>query len=231
MKMVVNDNSCCKVHVIKEGFLQFANYIYIGIDTMTKKAFAVDPAWNISVLEKVLKEEDLELDKILLTHSHVDHINMAAKLAAKHNVPVYMSQKEIDFYNFKCRNLRAFEDMEQLELGSQKITCMVTSGHTKGSTCFEFGNNLFTGDTIFIEGCGICVNPGASADEMFDSIKRLAATVPEDEIIYPGHCYGNNVGQTMKFVKKHNLYFQIDDREQFVKYRNRSSFSGAFHFK
>lgn len=220
----------CKVRMLRLGYMGMVNYIYVVIELATRKAVVIDPAWNLSAIERCLEEEGAELNMILLTHSHMDHAQLADKIAEKYGVPVFISQAEKEYYHFKCVNLHVFQDEEQLELGNIKIECIVTPGHSRGSTCYLIENNLFTGDTVFMEGCGICKFSGGSAEEMYDSFQRLKAIIGEDVLVYPGHRYHSELGQTMGFVKEHNIYFAISDIEKFVAFRNRSNVKGMFRF-
>lgn len=218
----------CMLHTI---FMQMKNYVYVGIDPETRKAFVVDPAWDMGKIEQCLEQENAILDKVLLTHSHMDHVNLANQLAKKYNVPVYMSQEEKDYYQFRCFNLHSFRDEETIAVGTKKIRCLVTPGHTKGGTCYLVEKHAFTGDTLFIEGCGMCKIPGGSASEMFYSVQRLKKEFTDETLIYPGHRYYNMPGQTMEYVKEHNIYLNMDDKERFISFRNRKGIKGLFSFK
>lgn len=224
-------SSHTKIYMLKTSFIQFRNYNYVGVDLETGKGFIVDPAWEINKIEKLLGEEQIELDKILLTHSHLDHVNLVEKLVEKHDALVFMSQEEIDFYHYRVTNLIGFSDMESIPIGQSDIRCILTPGHTRGGTCYQFGKGLFTGDTIFIEGCGICNTSGGSARSMYNSIQKIKKLISDETIIYPGHSFGKMPGQELKYLKAHNIYFQIDSEEIFAKFRNRSNMKGIFDFR
>lgn len=220
-----------KGYMLKTSFMQFRNYVYIGMDRKTRNAFVVDPAWEMKKIEGLLEREHLKLDKILLTHSHLDHINLANQLAEKYDALVFMSEEEIKYYHFDAPNLIGFSDMETIPIGQQRIRCILTPGHTKGGACYWFGNHLYTGDTVFMEGCGICKTPGGSASEMYHSIQKLKALITDETKIYPGHSYGSELGKEFGYVNAHNIYFQIETEDAFVKFRNRSNIKGIFNFK
>lgn len=219
-----------KVHTIRTVKFGFVNYVHIGIDLDTRKAFVVDPAWNLEAITKYLQREELCLEMVLLTHSHMDHVDLANEIAELYHVPVYISRTEAEYYHFTCRNRVLFEDMEELSVGTKKITCIETPGHTKGSTCFLFDNSLCSGDTIFIEGCGICNLDGGSAYDMFHSFQKIRSMLSEDTLIYPSHRYKNEPGQTFEFVKNSNIYFAISNPEDFANFRNRPNFKGTLEF-
>lgn len=225
-----NDMRTLKVHVIRTSCMGMVNYVYVGIDKNTKKAFVVDPAWNRGGIEQCLMEEGAQLEAILLTHSHRDHVNLADSMAKWHNCPVYMSREEASYYRYSCFNLQTFSDGEEIYIGDTKISCILTPGHTAGGTCYLADMGLFTGDTVFIEGCGLCKFEGGSADKMYDSFQRLKHSISNEVLIYPAHRYKNMVGMNMGNVKRNNIYMQLDRREDFVSFRNRPNPKGAFRF-
>lgn len=229
--MEKSTNSSYYLYKLKTRFMQFYNYTYIGIDKLSNKAFVIDPSWEPLKILKVLEDHDAKLDKILLTHSHMDHTNLVSKLVKQFNSKVYISEIESTYYNYQSKNLMLVKDLDTIVVGNTKINCLVTPGHTKGSICFLSDENLFTGDTIFIEGCGICNASGGSAKEMYHSILRLKDMISENTRIYPGHSFGESPGKTMEFVSKNNIYFHIDNIEHFIKYRNRPNNKGLFNFK
>lgn len=219
------------VHTIKTFHQGWTNYCYIIEDIVSRSAIVVDPSWELSKLTNKLSELEVDLSAILLTHSHYDHVNLVEPLTALFHPQVYMSKTEIDFYQFRCKNLIALQDRETISIGMTKAQCLLTPGHTAGGMCYLFSESIFTGDTIFTEGCGICEDHGSSADDMFDSVQRIKSIVSPEVRVYPGHSFGQAPGQTIGELLKHNIYFQIDKREYFVKFRNRKNQRGIFDFK
>ncbi|CAM2145789.1 MBL fold metallo-hydrolase [Bacillus halotolerans] len=219
------------VHTIKTFHQGWTNYCYIIEDIVSRSAIVVDPSWELSKLTNKLSELEVDLSAILLTHSHYDHVNLVEPLTALFHPQVYMSKTEIDFYQFRCKNLIALQDLETISIGMTKAQCLLTPGHTAGGMCYLFSESIFTGDTIFTEGCGICEDHGSSADDMFDSVQRIKSIVSPEVRVYPGHSFGQAPGQTIGELLKHNIYFQIDKREYFVKFRNRKNQRGIFDFK
>ncbi|MGR6854934.1 MBL fold metallo-hydrolase [Bacillus halotolerans] len=219
------------VHTIKTFHQGWTNYCYIIEDIVSRSAIVVDPSWELSKITNKLSELEVDLSAILLTHSHYDHVNLVEPLSALFHPQVYMSKTEIDFYQFRCKNLIALQDRETISIGMTKAQCLLTPGHTAGGMCYLFSESIFTGDTIFTEGCGICEDHGSSADDMFDSVQRIKSIVSPEVRVYPGHSFGQAPGQTIGELLKHNIYFQIDKREYFVKFRNRKNQRGIFDFK
>ncbi len=215
----------------KTSFYTCINYCYIMVDKRTRSSLIVDPSWELETIERKLEELNCHLVAILLTHSHYDHINMVKYLVGKYNVQVYMSEIEIEYYHFESVNLIGIKDMETLEIGDLKVVCLLTPGHTKGSMCYFAEDVLFTGDTVFIEGCGMCYGNGSSGNDMYESFQRIKNVIPIHAKVYPGHSYGKEVGRIFAHLKKENIYFLIDKREDFIRFRMRENQKNLFNFK
>ena len=142
------------------------------------KAIAVDPS-NASLVLNEIKKHNLELTAVLATHHHGDHTAGIKELKHKTNCTVIGSGQGLI-------------DKQILDFGSYRIKTIPTPGHTSDSVCFYIEpaeNNygiLFTGDTLFIAGCGRPIENDAKT--MWNSLKKLAA-LPDETLVYPGHDY------------------------------------------
>ena len=224
-------NRTYDLYQLKVGSATILNFNYIIIDKSSGQATIVDPAWDSERITRTFSELNAKPDKILLTHAHYDHINLVSWLVEQFDSQVYMSAREIDFYGFKCKNLHALEDAEQLTSGQTQITCLLTPGHTAGSMCYLLSESLFTGDTLFIEGCGMCNTFGGSPTQMFASIQQLKRTIGPQVCIYPGHSFGKDPGYTMSDLFQQNIYLQIENEEHFIQFRMREGQKYLFDFK
>lgn len=202
---------------------EIINYTYLIINKMGEAAI-IDPAWNLNMIVEIMAEKHLKLKLVLLTHSHYDHINLVETIYKQYKPDFYISRKERQYSGFDCHNLKVFEDGERIWLHDIPITSFVTPGHTPGSSIFYVPNTLFTGDTLFAEGCGNCLFPGGCPSLMFDSIQKIKRLINKDTIILPSHAFSVPPGQTYEYVRKNNLYLNIDDRETFVSFRMRNNF-------
>lgn len=142
------------------------------------KAIAVDPADATLVLNEI-KRHNLELTAILGTHHHADHTAGIKELKNRTNCPVIIGNQD-------------FADGRILDFGNCHVKIIPTPGHTSYSVCFyiEPAENtdgiVFTGDTLFIAGCGRPIE--CDAKTMWDSLQKLAA-LPDNTFVYPGHDY------------------------------------------
>lgn len=218
------------IYVLKTKRYFFVNYCYIIADKRYRSAFLIDPSWQKDIINNVLLEENLHLSAVLLTHSHPDHVDLAAWYAEKYNIPVYISRIEAENSFFSCSNLQLFDDGDIISDGEINIECLITPGHTKGSSCFLSQKGLFTGDTVFIEGCGMCMSYTDGLNDMFQSLQRLKRDIPPTTFVYPGHCYGEQPGKIFQSVCENNVYFQFNTLEQFIRFRTRKGQRGLFNF-
>lgn len=219
------------VKQLKVKFSFFKNYTYLIVDKVSKHAAIIDPAWEFETIVKTIEELNVRLTTILLTHSHVDHVNMVQPLLNRFNLQVFMSSEEIRFYNFTCERLNPVQNFDTIYLGQTPISCLLTPGHTFGGLSFLLSDSFFTGDTVFIEGCGICHAQGGSPEELFDSIQKIKRDVPSHVRIYPGHSFGKEPGYTLHHLMDENIYFQIGWKKQFVDFRMRKGPNHFFDFQ
>ncbi|MCX7920825.1 MAG: MBL fold metallo-hydrolase [Clostridia bacterium] len=224
-------NSNYSLLKLKVEFLNYKNFCYIIVDKDSQEAAIIDPAWDIDKISDKIGQLDVKLTSIFLTHSHYDHTNLAEHLVKRYNSHVFMSKDEINHYGYRCPKLNALSDKDSIYIGNTKVSCMLTPGHTFGSSCYLLQGSLFTGDTVFIEGCGICTGTGASAEQMYDSIQNIKNNVSHDTKIYPGHSYGKMPGYSLSYLLKENIYFQIDNKDIFISYRMRKNQGNLFDFK
>jgi len=207
--------------VMKSG--AFINYNYLIVDDTSKNAAIIDPAWDLEAIEKELSTQKARLTHILLTHSHHDHTNLVNQLVEKYDCDVYIHHEESRYYKFISHNMINFKHLDIIYLGNTKITCYHTPGHTTGSSCFMFADCIFTGDTLFNEGCGICTPEGGDPYQMYHSLNILKNNIQPNMRIFPGHCFGSKPGMSYKDVLKINIYLQINQIDTFVSYRMRQT--------
>ena len=197
------------------------NYNYLIADIKHRQAVIIDPAWEMPKIDAALQHVDCELIGILLTHSHPDHIHLSKPLAAKHSCPIWMSERECVYSGYKADEL-LYISQSPWRIADITIEPIFTPGHTPGSVCFKIGNNLFTGDVLFAEGCGLCPNEQA-AYEMFESLQRLKEYCHAETRIYPGHSYGLPPGQTYARIQQSNIYLNFSDKNSFARFRLRKN--------
>lgn len=194
------------------------NFIYFVGDKDTNEVVVIDPAWDVDYLLKEAKEHDLSIKAALVTHGHYDHTNGVEGLLKALDIPVYINKKEAEFFKFNWgnENIKKVESGEKIKVGNIEIQFVHTPGHTPGSQCFLVSNNLVSGDTLFIDGCGRCDLPGGDAGQMFDTIYNKLMKMGNDTIILPGHNYAEKKQDILANQKLTNPYMQYDNLKNFI---------------
>ena len=146
------------------------NLIYVITDNDTKESAIVDPAWDMTKIYEYLNNNNLVLKKILLTHSHNDHVNAVDEVLDKFDTQIHINKKEKVFWAKDYDNFSINHGGDIIKLGKTKIKSLHTPGHTPGSTCYYVGNNLIAGDTLFVFGCGRCDLHGGNPEEMYHTL-------------------------------------------------------------
>ncbi len=206
------------------------NFVYLIGDTETRQAVAVDPAWDIDAILKVLEADDMTLTGALITHFHPDHIG--GDLMGHHiqgpvellergaKIKVYVHKDEADYVPRVCSlsrtDLTLCEGGDELVLGTQRIRFLHTPGHTPGSQCFLVDHNLVSGDTLFIGGCGRVDLPGSDPAQLYDSLVNKLKVLPDETVLFPGHDYADRPTSTIGEEKRRNAYMRFTRLEDFL---------------
>ncbi len=155
---------------------------YIWLLQHGRHAAVVDPGEAAPVLD-VLRKNGLQLEAILCTHRHRDHVGGIAELRGVYNVPVYGRSHP--------NNPHITHDLregEQLRLDQLEITfdIMELPGHLEDHIAFAAPGLVFCGDILFGAGCG--KNFEGSLEQLHHSLQRLAA-LPDNTLVYCAHEY------------------------------------------
>jgi hydroxyacylglutathione hydrolase len=198
----VFNNQCYLIHNQYEGVL-------------------IDPAWDYELINSYIKENGILLKGVLITHGHPDHIDLAEEFSEKNNVPIWIS--DIDVINFRLTysKLQLVSHLQSFKIGTIEITPILTPGHTSGSVCYLIDKHVFSGDTVFIEGVGVCSKEGAA--NLYDSVQFLKNYLPVYSLFWPGHSYGVAPGKSISYLMLYNIYFQFNSKESFIAFRTREN--------
>jgi len=161
-------------------------YTYLIADLDTKEAILIDPVdTHLDEYLNLLEENNLTLKYSLETHVHADHITASGKLRQKVGAKTAVSS----LCGASSADIQ-IQDGDVFEFGNnENIKVIATPGHTPGSISFLWRNRVFTGDALFIDGCGRTDFQGGSAEAQYASITQRLFTLPSDTIVYPGHDY------------------------------------------
>ena len=166
-------------------------------------AFFVDPGGDATEVLEFMKENNLKLEKILLTHGHLDHIAGVCDLKPLVGNEVYVSHNDARLLRhppeelqralrIDCAPVTDFREISEgmtLKVGSMEALVMETPGHTEGSVCYLIKDNdesvLASGDTLFAQSVGRTDLDGGDAEALEASLRRLAK-LPDNLRVLPG---------------------------------------------
>jgi len=195
------------------------NFSYIVGNGKTKEAVVVDAGWEVDKLIEISDKEKLRINKIILTHSHYDHVQKVDELASKTEASIYFHE---DDYNeikrmIKNPNIKTvkLKNNDEIRVGNVNIKVLHTPGHSPGAICLLVDHKLITGDTLFVNAIGRTDLAGGNAIKLFESLQKLK-NLGDDVEVYPGHDYGEIPFSTIGGEKKTNPYFMCETKEQFL---------------
>lgn len=161
------------------------NYAYLLVDDTTARAVVVDPSEGPPVIAS-LAARGLRLTAIWCTHHHFDHVGgVEALVAAFPSVEVVGSVYDREQARVP-RQTRAVRTGDKLEFADVSFRVVEVPGHTLGAVAYVGGGHAFTGDTLFLAGCGRLFE--GTAEQMSTSFDTLAA-LPKETQLWPGHEY------------------------------------------
>lgn len=190
------------------------NYVYLVGDKNVGTVAVVDPGWEADVILQRIKDLNMKLGAVWLTHGHFDHISSVEELLDVQNVPVYISEHEKPILPKLSFKPVFVGDGQKICIGSIEAECIHTPGHSPGGQCFLIDGKLIAGDTLFIDHCGRMDLQGGSPAQMYDSIQKIMK-LPDDTIIYPGHRYHQLCCDTLANQKRTNP-FMNSTRAEFI---------------
>jgi len=165
------------------------NYAYLLIDESSKKAAAVDP-YDVSKVSAAADAHGVQVIAGITTHHHLDHSGGNHDFASRYpNATIYGGSAQIPALS------KLLQDKDEFSIGDHiHVKCLATPCHTQDSICYYFTDTrdtsqpggVFTGDTLFIAGCGRFFEGVGS--EMISALNYLG-TLPDQTIVYNGHEY------------------------------------------
>ncbi|MCM3268398.1 MBL fold metallo-hydrolase [Paenibacillus elgii] len=181
------------------------------------RGFVIDPGMNPQPLLKRI--EGMEIEAIVLTHAHFDHIGGVEAVRRLKGCPVYLHDAEADWLTNPKRNGSvmwpelggpittdpaeyALDDGQKLKLLGLVFQVLHTPGHSPGSVSLLYGNHLFGGDVLFRLSVGRTDLPGGDQQDLLDSIHDKLFKLPDETIVYPGHGSRTTIG----YEREHNPY-------------------------
>ena len=187
------------------------NCFLIRADPSATRALLVDPGEEPERLLAAIAEWEVELDGILLTHTHFDHVGAVAPVAKATGAPVWCPVLErqvlADIMSYvPWAGLGPYESWEaehtvaggeHLELAGLAIDVLFTPGHSPGHVAYAIAEHgaLFSGDVLFEGSVGRTDLPGGDHRVLMASIADLLARLPAETVVHPGHMGVTTLGR------------------------------------
>lgn len=189
------------------------------IATENKNAVAVDIGDDFPKFKKFIEDRGLKLKKILLTHSHFDHVLGTEEARKTYDAEVFvheldswkLNDEEGCFCGFKygmhfnpVTKFTKVKDGDTITQDKLTFKVLHTPGHSAGSVCYICDDVIFSGDTLFCGSMGRTDFEDGSSEEILKSLKKLA-NLKGDYKVYPGHFQST----TLEAERKNNPYMKM----------------------
>ncbi len=191
------------------------NLCYLIWCNKTKIGGLVDPSVKITPILDYINKNKIKLSKILITHTHHDHIfYLDDFLNIFSNIEVLCHEKHLKSFERKIIKLT---DYEIITLGQEILIALHTPGHHSDSICYWNKKNkmLFTGDTVFVGRTGRTIGAHSNIKDLYESVYKKILTIPHNTIIYPGHNYGYEKFITIKENINYSDFFNCKSLKEF----------------
>lgn len=207
--------------MIKELTVQgaFTENTYFFIDSLSKSGFLIDPGAQAGDIYEVIRRNGWQIEKILLTHGHVDHIGAAGILQERLGAPVYIHPQDAAYLTDTYLNLSEstgypiivshYEELYDGEIIRLKansgfyLKVIYTPGHTPGSVTYYSPEEkaAFVGDLLYQHGPGLTNFPGGNRRILENSIITKIFSLPDDTLLLSGHASPITVGREKQIMR------------------------------
>ena len=192
----------------------YKNGFVVGCER-TREAVIIDPGDEVDQLMGAVRDLDVEVQAILLTHAHIDHVTGVGAAKDAYEVPVYLHRDDLFLYERVVDMGRMFgmavepqppvdrfyAPGEEIRFGDCVATPHHTPGHCPGGVCLQIregqgaGKDLFVGDTLFAGSIGRTDLPGGDYATLIASIRTVLFAFGDDARVYPGHGPATTIGE------------------------------------
>jgi glyoxylase-like metal-dependent hydrolase (beta-lactamase superfamily II) len=194
-----------------------ATNAYLVTDAERKRAVVIDPGTAHPALLR--RMENFEVEAVLLTHAHFDHIGGVEELRRRKRCPVYLHDAEREWLTDPAKSGstmwreyggpaassppdHGLVHGQKLTLVGETFEVFHTPGHSPGSCSLLLGDKVFAGDVLFRQSVGRTDLLGGSFAELYRSIHDHLFKLPDETVVYPGHGPSTTIG----FEKANNPY-------------------------
>jgi glyoxylase-like metal-dependent hydrolase (beta-lactamase superfamily II) len=188
-------------------------FTYLAYDRPGGSAVLIDPV--DAMVERDLAEIErmgVTLAHVLETHVHADHVTSAALLRTLTRASVIVPRGA-----GVVGADREVGDGDEIRFGEgQLMLVLATPGHTAAAASYLWNGCLFSGDTLFVDGCGRTDFQDGDAGRLYDSITQKLFVLPDDTLVYPAHDYRGHRGSTIGQERRGNGRIAGRSRDEFI---------------
>jgi len=189
------------------GPLQVNCYI-LGCEA-TRKAAVIDPGGDVELILDKLQKLELQLQMVINTHGHFDHVGGNQKLIETTGVELLLHEADKDLLSMAAQHAAAYglpteispepdrllTDGDTISVGELEIKVLHTPGHTPGGICLLVEDQVIVGDTLFAGSIGRTDLPGGNHSQLIESIQQQLLPLPDATVAHPGHGPATSIGR------------------------------------
>lgn len=197
---------------------------YIVIDKKSGKGVLIDAGQPDDIVLGLFEKEKSVCEAVLLTHGHFDHIGYLDAIKEKTGCKVYIHAYDADKLADPVGNVSNYfyekvvsytvpevlKENDKICIGNLVFDVIHTPGHTQGCVCYLCSDNedtvLFSGDTLFNDSVGRWDFPGGDRTILFNSIRNLCDSLPNETPVFPGHGESTTIGKEVA----ENVFLRTD---------------------
>jgi hydroxyacylglutathione hydrolase len=189
----------------------FQENCYVIGDESSGAGAVIDPGDEAVRIALLVEQTGLQVEQIVITHAHIDHVGAVAALVDEYSCPVLMhAEAEPMLEQLPTQAMmmglrfgkvpkvhRYVEDNEVLTVGGLELRSLYTPGHAPGHLAFyvEGEGMVLSGDALFAGSVGRVDLPGGSMEVLMRSIEQRLLTLPDETRVYPGHGPPTTIGE------------------------------------
>ena len=173
-----------------------------------EKAILIDPGEEPERILEMIKSNKVIVDKIIISHGHIDHIAAIPEVKKATGAKVYIHPADANMLTDAKANLSYYHseaftaepadgflnENDIVEIGSSKLKVVCTPGHTPGGISLIGDGVVFTGDALFFGSVGRSDLPGGDHELLIKSIREKLLVLPDDTRVFPGHGPETTIG-------------------------------------